>query len=341
MNPDDAVITNLNPTEDYKTSVLSGLSPNIIMECTGRALSFWAYQTTQEIVYQQYLARSLTDKYAALSTQMDKVIHDANAEISDLRDKLANMQIDQESLRQKNDELMQAYNHKSRLHNQTQELYDKLKRKAMLGQVRSAATDAVEHVIQPSAISNRYIDRNVNLDNRYEQPHAASIMQPQMEGTGNSPMVRRSPTTHALINDRWTGIASQENRQTVDLTQTPSSHRQRLNSAPTLGHGISSMHHEYNSGTPLPRRQIVPDRQPLMGPNAMSLGNNAFTGYGMSAGVKVSHPTGVPRSCSNAFSRPTTRPRVAQRPSSAFAGGQKSGFGLRGGANVDNGGGAF
>jgi len=48
-NPDDAVITNLNPTEDYKTSVLSGLSPNVIMECAGRALSFWAYQTTQEV----------------------------------------------------------------------------------------------------------------------------------------------------------------------------------------------------------------------------------------------------------------------------------------------------
>lgn len=49
MNPDDVVVTNLNPTEDYKTSVLSGLNPNVIMECAGRALSFWAYQTTQEM----------------------------------------------------------------------------------------------------------------------------------------------------------------------------------------------------------------------------------------------------------------------------------------------------
>jgi E3 ubiquitin-protein ligase CCNP1IP1 len=48
-NPDDVVVTNLNPTEDYKTSVLSGLSPNVIMECAGRALGFWAYQTTQEM----------------------------------------------------------------------------------------------------------------------------------------------------------------------------------------------------------------------------------------------------------------------------------------------------
>lgn len=48
-NPDDAASTVLNPTEDYKTSVLSGLDPNTIMECAGRALSFWTYQTTQEM----------------------------------------------------------------------------------------------------------------------------------------------------------------------------------------------------------------------------------------------------------------------------------------------------
>jgi E3 ubiquitin-protein ligase CCNP1IP1 len=49
IHPDDAVITKLTPTEDYKTSVLSGLSPSIIMECASRALSFWAYQTGQEV----------------------------------------------------------------------------------------------------------------------------------------------------------------------------------------------------------------------------------------------------------------------------------------------------
>ena len=47
--PDDAVSTSLRPTEDYKTSVLSGLSPSTIMECAGRGLAFWSYQSTQEM----------------------------------------------------------------------------------------------------------------------------------------------------------------------------------------------------------------------------------------------------------------------------------------------------
>ena len=49
-NQDDAAITCLNPSEDYKTSVLSGLSPALIMECAGRALAFYSYQTTQEML---------------------------------------------------------------------------------------------------------------------------------------------------------------------------------------------------------------------------------------------------------------------------------------------------
>ena len=100
-NDDDVVVTELNPTEDYKMSVLSGLSPAVIIECAGRGMAFYHYQTTQEMyvdwlgmcckvltycsVYQEYLARSLTDKYSKLSSQMDNVIEEANGEIQSLR----------------------------------------------------------------------------------------------------------------------------------------------------------------------------------------------------------------------------------------------------------------
>lgn len=43
-------------------------------------------------VYQEFLARSLTDKYSNLSTHMDKIINEANAEIMGLRDKLNGLQ---------------------------------------------------------------------------------------------------------------------------------------------------------------------------------------------------------------------------------------------------------
>ena len=46
-------------------------------------------RTKQSSVYQEFLAKSLTEKYSSLSSQMDKIIHDANAEIMGLRDKLS------------------------------------------------------------------------------------------------------------------------------------------------------------------------------------------------------------------------------------------------------------
>ncbi|CAJ2501888.1 Uu.00g047410.m01.CDS01 [Anthostomella pinea] len=152
-NPDDAVITNLNPSEDYKTSVLSGLSPNVIMECATRALSFWAYQTTQEVIYQEYMGKTLTDKYSNLSVHLDKVINDANAEITNLHNKLSGMKVDHDALRKKNDELAQAFKDKNRKLLQTQELYDKLKRKAMMGQIQDAAEDAVDSSLQGTSMS--------------------------------------------------------------------------------------------------------------------------------------------------------------------------------------------
>ncbi|ETS83819.1 hypothetical protein PFICI_05695 [Pestalotiopsis fici W106-1] len=146
-NPDDAVITNLKPTEDYKTSVLSGLSPNIIVECASRALNFWAYQTIQQIIYQEHVSKALADKYTTLTVDLDKVISEANAQITTLNNKVSrtqDMDLDQQALRRKNEELALALKEKNKKLMQTQELYDKLKRRAMMGQMQHAAEDAVD-----------------------------------------------------------------------------------------------------------------------------------------------------------------------------------------------------
>jgi xylose isomerase len=58
------------------------------MECASRGLSFYSYQSSQEIIYQEHLAKSLTEKYTNLNQQMDQLIHDANAQIKSLQDKI-------------------------------------------------------------------------------------------------------------------------------------------------------------------------------------------------------------------------------------------------------------
>ncbi|CAG7922297.1 unnamed protein product [Penicillium olsonii] len=147
FNPDDAVSTILNPTEDYKTSVLSGLDPNTIMECAGRALGFWAYQSTQEIFYQEYRAKSLTEKYANLNTQMDKIIHNANTEITAMQNRITDMQSAQDDLQKKNQELNDLCRDKTNKLSQMSNLYNLLKSRAMRSRMQSAASDTVSQTL--------------------------------------------------------------------------------------------------------------------------------------------------------------------------------------------------
>ena len=47
-NSYDVVNNLLDPPDDFRASVLAGLSPGTIIECAQKALSFWTYQNAQE-----------------------------------------------------------------------------------------------------------------------------------------------------------------------------------------------------------------------------------------------------------------------------------------------------
>ncbi|KAK6224749.1 E3 ubiquitin-protein ligase CCNB1IP1 [Colletotrichum tabaci] len=112
------------------------------MESAGRALSFWAYQSTQEIVYQRYLEKTLTEKLKSLNVKFEKTAGDADAEIE------IALSDDCDDVRRKHEELAHAYQDKCRKLTQVQELYDRVKRKAELGQMEAAAVDAVASTLQ-------------------------------------------------------------------------------------------------------------------------------------------------------------------------------------------------
>ena len=63
------------------------------------------------------------------------------------------MQIDTDKLKTENNNLVAAYREKTRKHQQTQELYDRLKRKEMTAATQSAAFESVDEVL--GNVSNR------------------------------------------------------------------------------------------------------------------------------------------------------------------------------------------
>ncbi|KAI4946101.1 hypothetical protein J4E91_007544 [Alternaria rosae] len=128
------------------------------MECASRGLAFHSYQTSQEIIYQEHLAKGLTGKYDTLSQQMDQLVHDANSQIKALQDKTQVMQAEQESLENKNFELAKAFKEKTKAHAHSQALYQQLKGKVMASQVAHAAGDEAAFTLQ-TARGDRFIDR--------------------------------------------------------------------------------------------------------------------------------------------------------------------------------------
>ncbi|RNJ58415.1 hypothetical protein D7B24_004684 [Verticillium nonalfalfae] len=207
-NPDDAVIAILSPSEDYKTSVLSGLSPNIIMECAGRALSFWAYQTTQEmwVDARKYLEKTLTDKYKALDMHLDKTVNEANAEIESIQGQLKDLALQNDAMRRKYDELGQAFKDKSRRLLQTQELYDRVKRRAEMGQMQAAACDAVDSHLQMNVFSDTR-DKGSPRQGQYEQQADFSQFH-KSRGSDRSemPPPQNRGATQFVVNDElWAG----------------------------------------------------------------------------------------------------------------------------------------
>jgi E3 ubiquitin-protein ligase CCNP1IP1 len=81
------------------------------MECAGRGLGFWAYQTTQETsveygtarsdlgvycadtcvvsVYHQYLGKTWSEKFGKLQAHLDTIVNEANSQIGNLTNTVA------------------------------------------------------------------------------------------------------------------------------------------------------------------------------------------------------------------------------------------------------------
>ncbi|KAE8139081.1 cyclin [Aspergillus pseudotamarii] len=270
VNPDDVVITVLNPTEDYKTSVLSGLDPNTIMECAGRALLFWTYQTTQEMClflsaarsycvltdnsyYQEFLAKTLTEKYTGLNTQMDKVIHNANTEISILQTRLSDMQATHEQLQKKNQELVDLYREKCKKFSQITNLYNLLKSRAMRTHMQTAASDSVSQALNslgasrndpPASTSNRQVGPLLpvqTLSHRQQnifpvdQEGVEQLHRYQRSGTGSSKGAMKRADATAMPPPSLPG-----NPRHQEVPMTPQ-HRTRLTGQSLPSTGMSHL----------------------------------------------------------------------------------------------------
>ncbi|CED85512.1 Zinc finger, RING-type, conserved site [Phaffia rhodozyma] len=239
--PDDVVICSLNPSNDYRTSVLSGLSPSIIMEICSRALSFWQYQITQEAAYQAMMLHKSQDRGLAL----EREIAISKGEIQK---------------RRKVRDVLEQSREKEREYGKLKNNYDKLKRRTFLvgsgenvfndsniqsvseqgrlprtNSFRQQGRTAMESSVEMGLSSSRNIRTPININPSDTSPSFNPKLNNSvgfLPESGPSPHRSTSSGTHPFktMNDDsdFSRLPASQNKQQQHHQQVVLSHQRRL-----------------------------------------------------------------------------------------------------------------
>ncbi|KAK0629953.1 hypothetical protein B0T17DRAFT_205101 [Bombardia bombarda] len=169
----------LQPSEEWKSVVLCGLSPTAVMECAGRALSFWSYQMTNQILCQIKTNENLQMHCASLQQQVDSMWKEGNERIKTLTSKIEAMEQGEQALRRKNESLRVTLAEKSRKLAQSQELYSKLKQRILQS--------------ESPVVMNEILGRRVSAEDCGPGPYGQQTDSPRLGPNGGN---QREPSDY-------------------------------------------------------------------------------------------------------------------------------------------------
>ncbi|KAG2194022.1 hypothetical protein INT47_009913 [Mucor saturninus] len=138
---DDIIITQLNPTEEYKSSVLAGLKPDIILDVCARAIAFYEYQTSQELAFRAVIQKSTQEKYNELRNKSELMQRDLIHMIKVEREKQKAIINDYETEKKKSQQIYSKLEDKTKQFQKLQTMYERLKRKTVGPNIQSTFTN--------------------------------------------------------------------------------------------------------------------------------------------------------------------------------------------------------
>ncbi|KAK4055140.1 hypothetical protein OIV83_000420 [Microbotryomycetes sp. JL201] len=138
FDSEDVVQTILNPPDSYKTSVLSGLSPPLILDIASRAMNFYTYQVQQEGAFQALILKNAQERVAVLEAQLSTITTEAKHKINLLEERVARADKDLELERRKVREQQELHKSNAKAYNKLKAQYDKAKQKALVNPVENA-----------------------------------------------------------------------------------------------------------------------------------------------------------------------------------------------------------
>ncbi|XP_059470376.1 E3 ubiquitin-protein ligase CCNB1IP1-like [Neocloeon triangulifer] len=110
----DIVKADLNPSEHFKSMVLTGLSPEIVMDIVNRSFSFWTYQNNLTKKYQESVIKSYKEKLSKLESSYEILVAKIQQEVCLLKKKVEELEREKMNLLNKLEESAQKMAEKNR-----------------------------------------------------------------------------------------------------------------------------------------------------------------------------------------------------------------------------------
>jgi len=127
----DIVRHELQPSEQYKSMILAGLKPEVIMEIASRAIAFWTYQAQQEKLYHEYAAEKNKESRDKLENYFQQLVNKLQVEVKSIKVDLTSKGKELSETKRRYSEIVEQHQEKSRQHQKLQIMYDTLRRRSI------------------------------------------------------------------------------------------------------------------------------------------------------------------------------------------------------------------
>lgn len=126
--------------------MLSGQSPEVILDVCSRAISFWSYQMHQERVYVEMTTKGMQEKWSSSERYYQNSIVQLKSDISSLSDKYSDLGKQLEVQKRREAEALEQVVEKTRQLKKLQSLCDKLRRKETFARENGTAEFEAENI---------------------------------------------------------------------------------------------------------------------------------------------------------------------------------------------------
>ncbi|GAA5875945.1 hypothetical protein JCM16303_004051 [Sporobolomyces ruberrimus] len=140
----------LQPSDTWKTTILAGLSPPIVIDIASRALSFWTYQQDHEKMFQTMLASNANQRVTVLEKELGEARRKNESDTMFWKGQVANLGKDLEMQKRKTQQVKEVNASNAKAYAKLKANNEQLRQQILHGGTPMSASNAHYSAPHPS-----------------------------------------------------------------------------------------------------------------------------------------------------------------------------------------------